>query len=49
MNVKKTEEEELLEDLISIIHCFSMKTYSKRRKNKYNVIKKNLKLERNII
>jgi len=42
----KTEEEELLEELISLLHCFSMKTYSKRRKTKYNIIKKDLILEK---
>jgi len=40
------EEEELLEELISLLHCFSMKTYSKRRKTKYNIIKKDLILEK---
>ena len=43
---KKSEEEELLEELISLIHCFAMKTYSKRRKTKYNLIKKDLNLEK---
>ncbi len=42
----KTEEEELLEELISLLHCFSMKSYSKRRKTKYNIIKKDLILEK---
>ena len=44
---KKSEEEELLDELISLIHCFAMKSYSKRRKIKYNLIKKDLNLEKN--
>ena len=43
---KKTEEEELLEELISLLHCFSMKSYSKRRQTKYKIIKKDLTLEK---
>lgn len=43
---KKTEEEELLEELISLLHCFSMKSYSKRRQSKYKIIKKDLLLEK---
>lgn len=45
---KKTEEQELLDDLISIIHCFSMKMYSKRRKTKMTIIKNDLNLEKQI-
>ena len=43
----KTEEDELLEELISLLHCFSMKSYSKRRQTKYKIIKKDLILEKN--
>ena len=43
---EQSEEEELLEELISLIHCFSMKSYSKRRKSKYTLIKKDLNLEK---
>lgn len=38
--IEKTSEQELTEDLISIIHYFSMKSYSNRRK--LNKIKKEL-------
>ena len=37
---EKSYEQELTEDLLSIIHCFSMKSYSHRRK--LNKIKKEL-------
>jgi len=41
--IDKTYEQELTEDLISIIHYFSMKSYSNRRK--LNKIKKELETE----
>ena len=41
-------EEELSNDLISIIHHFSMKMYSNRRKEKLNLIKKELELENSV-
>lgn len=47
-NFNKTEEEELLEDIISILHAFSMKTYSSRRKDKFKLIQKDLSLEKQI-
>ena len=47
-NFNKTEEEELLEELMSILHTFSMKTYSNRRKNKFTLIKKDLNLEQQL-
>lgn len=47
-NFNKTEEEELLEDIISILHTFSMKTYSNRRKNKFKLVQKDLLLEKQL-
>ena len=46
--VQKTEEQELLDDLISIIHTFSMKMYSKRRKKKMVLIKNDINLEKQV-
>ena len=44
-NFNKTYEQELTEDLISIIHYFSMKSYSHRRK--LNKLRKELELTKN--
>jgi predicted site-specific integrase-resolvase len=44
----KTIEKELFSEIISIIHVFSMKLYSQRRKEKLKLIEKDLKLEENI-
>ena len=33
---------------MSILHTFSMKTYSNRRKNKFTLIKKDLNLEQQL-
>jgi predicted site-specific integrase-resolvase len=44
----KTIEKELFSEIISIIHTFSMKLYSQRRKEKLKLIEKDLKLEENI-
>jgi len=41
----ESEEKEIFEDIISLIHCFAMKMYSKRRKNKLKMIKENLEAE----
>lgn len=41
----ESEEKEIFEDIISLIHCFAMKMYSKRRKNKLKLIKENLEAE----
>jgi len=38
-------EKEIFEEIISLIHCFSMKMYSSRRKEKLQLIEKDLKLE----
>lgn len=40
------EEKEIFEDIISMIHCFAMKMYSKRRKNKLKLIEENLEIEK---
>jgi len=41
----ESEEKEIFEDIISMIHCFAMKMYSKRRKNKLKMIEENLEVE----
>ena len=48
INDNKTIEKELFSEIISIIHVFSMKLYSQRRKEKLKLIEKDLKLEENI-
>lgn len=45
INNPKEIEKELFEEIISILHCFSMKMYSKRRQEKLKLIEKELKLE----
>ena len=44
----ENEEKEIFEDIISLIHYFGMKMYSKRRKNKLKMIEENLEVEQNI-
>ena len=46
-DIEKTEseEKEIFQDIISLIHCFAMKMYSKRRKNKLKLIEENLQAE----
>ena len=44
----ENEEKEIFEDIISLIHCFATKMYSKRRKNKLKMIEENLYVEQNI-
>lgn len=39
------DEKEVLCDIISLIHCFAMKNYSKRRKKKLSLISEDLTLE----
>ena len=41
----KLVEKEIFGEIISLIHCFSMKMYSNRRKEKLQIIEKDLKLE----
>lgn len=39
------DEKEILCDIISLIHCFAMRNYSKRRKKKLSLISEDLTLE----
>ena len=41
----KADETEIFEEIISILHCFAMKMYSRRRKRKLELIKEDLKNE----
>ena len=41
----KSEEEEIFSDIISLLHCFAMKMYSNRRKNKLRIVKEDLENE----
>lgn len=41
----KADEVEIFEEIISMLHCFSMKMYSKRRRKKLEIIKEDLKNE----
>jgi len=41
----KTEEAEIFSDIISLLHCFAMKMYSQRRKNKLRIVKEDLENE----
>ena len=40
-----SEEKEIFEDIISMLHCFAMRMYSKRRKNKLKLLEENLQVE----
>lgn len=42
---QKTKKKEIFEDIISLIHYFAMKMYSKHRKNKLKMIEENLEAE----
>lgn len=42
---KETNESEIFGEIISMLHCFAMKMYSKRRKNKLEIISKDLENE----
>ena len=41
----KSNETEIFEEIISILHCFAMKMYSSRRKKKLQLVKEDLKNE----
>lgn len=41
-------DKELLNEIISLIHCFSMKTYSARRKKRLEIIEETLKLDNEV-
>ena len=42
---EKTDETEIFEEIISMLHCFSMRMYSRRKKRKLELIKEDLKNE----
>lgn len=42
---EKLIEKEIFKEIIDLIHCFSMKVYSSRRKEKLRLVKKDLSLE----
>lgn len=42
---EKLVEKEIFNEIINLIHCFSMKVYSNRRKEKLKLIEKDLNLE----
>ena len=41
----KADETEIFEEIISMLHCFAMKMYRRRRKRKLELIKEDLKNE----
>lgn len=41
----KSNETEIFEEIISMLHCFAMKMYSKRRRKKLELVKEDLKNE----
>ena len=45
----KNTEKEFLEEIVSLIHSFSMKMYSSRRKKKLELIKQDLELESKVV
>lgn len=47
-NRAKSDEEEIFEDIISMLHCFSMRMYSKRRKRKLELMGEDLRNETDI-
>ena len=49
IGITKSTENEFLEEIIALIHTFSMKMYSSRRKKKLNLIAEDLILEKEII
>jgi putative resolvase len=44
----KQIEKEIITEIIDLIHCFSMKMYSKRRKEKFQLTAKELELEQEV-
>jgi putative resolvase len=42
---KQLIEQEIFNEIISLLHCFSMKVYSNRRKQKLNLVKQDLENE----
>lgn len=45
MNEEEDDDKGIFTDIISLIHCFSMRMYSKRRKRKLELIKEDLEIE----
>ena len=45
MNKEEDDDKGIFEDIISMLHCFSMRMYSKRRKKKLELIEEDLKNE----
>ena len=41
----KSDEAEIFEEIIALLHCFAMKMYSKRRKQKLEIVQEDLKNE----
>lgn len=41
----KSDEAEIFEEIISLLHCFAMKMYSKRRKRKLEIVQEDLRNE----
>lgn len=48
INNVENEEKEIFQDIISLIHCFAMKMYSKRKRKKLELIEEDLKIENDI-
>ena len=49
IGITKSTENEFLEEIIALIHSFSMKMYSSRRKKKMKLIAEDLNLEKEIL
>lgn len=45
MNEIEDDDKGIFADIISLLHCFAMKMYSKRRKRKFEIIEEDLKNE----
>ena len=43
--INDSEEKEIFEDIIYMLHGFAMRMYSKRRKNKLKLLEENLQVE----
>ena len=43
--INDSEEKEIFEDIISMLHYFAIRMYSKRRKNKLKLLEENLQVE----
>lgn len=45
MNDDENDDKGIFSDIVSLIHCFSMRMYSKRRKRKLEIVSEDLKIE----